>query len=717
MTETLSGTVTVVESVVLGDILASSVSIGAASLTVEDAAYFSEAGGTLRIGGDDPAAQILAYTAADPATAIITLASTVAAAWPAATPVDMWDPATSAVFVEYRALIELPGSVDNADVLDCVISHALIPLLPQGIRDPGEGESVTVTSNGGEWTVVDILGRTPSFDGGRITPATITPLQVTFTTSGKDVTIGNTAPVSPHTGDLWYDGNNGYQLNQWSGSAWVPFQFGTNAIAAGSVTADLVAANAIVAGAIAAGALDAQTITAGTLTAGAVSAGSIGASQILASDITDCDITVDPDGGTVLIYALSGQTTVNLTTAGASTFSVPAGVSNLDRVECWGGSGGGEGSAGTFGGCGGAAGEYAREDNIAVTPLASIPYTVGAAGAAGATSGAAAGNGGDTVFNSTVVVAHGGLGGGTYGPGISVPGATGSTNTVHFSGGAGHAAGGTFGTLGGGGGSSGGSTRSGNSGGAGTNPTTGGVGGSAVTDGGAGGNGGNGGGTGAVGSAGLAPGGGGGGAGAGSTPRTGGAGAAGKIRIKYGGARVLVASLAGVAGTDIYGNSYPAGIRTNTAVAAGLSGGYYEELTIPATRIDSATTVNLKASATTRLTSDYGSAYNMTTGQWTAPADGVYDIEVGLSGSTFGATAARAFIDFSSATLSGGTIYQRNQITSLPSGNWETSAIMTRYFTSGTTVFVSARQDSGNAAAAFNTIATRNNTLMFTRRG
>ncbi|HEY3002295.1 MAG TPA: hypothetical protein VGJ44_08080, partial [Kribbellaceae bacterium] len=385
MTETLSGTVTVVKAVTLGDILASSVSIGGASLTLEDAAYFSEAGGTLRIGGDDPAAQILAYTTADPDTAIITLASTLAAAWPAATPVDMWDPATSAVFVEYRALVELPGSVDNADVLDCVISHALIALLPQGIRDPGEGESVTVTNDGGEWIVTDIHGRTPSFDGGRITPATITPLQVTFTTSGKDVTIGNTAPASPHTGDLWYDGNNGYQLNQWSGSAWVPFQFGTNAIAAGSITADLVAANAIVAGAIATGALDAQTITAGTLNAGVMSAGSIGASQILSSDLAGCDFAVDAvNGGTILIYALSGQTAVTFTTAGASTWTVPGGVTSV-KVETWGAAGAGEGTSagGKFGGAAGGGGEYAREDNYAVTPAAVIPYTVGAGGAGG----------------------------------------------------------------------------------------------------------------------------------------------------------------------------------------------------------------------------------------------------------------------------------------------------------------------------------------------
>jgi hypothetical protein len=628
VTEALSGVVTVVSAQPLGSSLSAAVLSGAGTVTVYDASDFAELGGTLRIGGTDPAAQIVAYTATNPDTNVVTLASALAVGWPVDTVVEVWDPAAATPFVDYRALIQQPGDVDNDDVLDCSVTHALIPMLPEGIRDPGEGESVTITSDGGGWTVTDVHGRNPSFDGGRIAPATVTPLQLSFNAGGTTVTIGSTAPVAPVTGDVWFDGNNDYVMNRWNGTAWVPSTFGTNAITAGAITADLIAANAIVAGAIAAGALDAQTITAGALTAGAVSAGSIGAAQIIASTIADCDMVIDPDGGILLIYALSGQTTVNLTTAGANTFSVPAGVTNLDRVETWGGSGGGEGAAAnTFGGCGGAGGEYAREDNIAVTPLASLPYTVGVAGAAGANTGAAAGTGGDTNFNS-VVTAHGGLGGGTYGAGISVPGATGSTNTFHFNGGNGHSAGGTFGTLGGGGGSSGGSTRSGNAGGAGTNPSTGGVGGAAVVDGGAGGNGGNGGGTGAVGAAGSAPGGGGGGAGGGSTARVGGAGAAGKIRIKYGGARVLVASIAGVAGTDQYGNSYPAGFRSNYAPAStGLTGGYFEKRVRTATQsVTSGATLIYNISS--RLISDSGSAYNASTGLWTCPRDGVYIITV-----------------------------------------------------------------------------------------
>jgi hypothetical protein len=328
------------------------------------------------------------------------------------------------------------------------------------------------------------------------------------------------------------------------------------------------------------------------------------------------------------------------------------------------------------------------------------------------------GNGGNTTFDTAGVIAHGGTGGGAAGPGFDYPGGTGSINSVHFPGGAGKSAGGTFGTAGGGGGSSAGPTLSGATGGA-ASGTTGGVGATAPSGGGAGGGGGNAGGTGAAGSAGTAPGGGGGGAGTGSAQQVGGAGAAGKIQLTYGGARILVASIAGVAGTDVYGNSYPAGIRTNVDTSAGLSGGYYEELTIPATAAGASTTIQLKANATTRLTSDYGSAYNFTTGAWTAPADGVYDIMVGISFpactlSGGAGTSSRALIDYASGTLSSGTIYERAGYSIVHGLNIECATIMTRYFTAGTIVYLSFFQAG---TTSLTSITTRNNTVVFVRRG
>lgn len=96
-----------------------------------------------------------------------------------------------------------------------------------------------------------------SITSGEIAPdAGISSSQVSFTASdigGVSVTISAQQPASPSAGDLWYDSANGYALNEWNGSAWVTYQYGTEAIAAGAVTADLIAANTITAAQLAAG--------------------------------------------------------------------------------------------------------------------------------------------------------------------------------------------------------------------------------------------------------------------------------------------------------------------------------------------------------------------------------------------------------------------------------------------------------------------------------
>ncbi|HSZ28633.1 MAG TPA: hypothetical protein VK784_02610, partial [Pseudonocardiaceae bacterium] len=89
--------------------------------------------------------------------------------------------------------------------------------------------------------------------------------QLSFTVA--NATFSSFAPGSPHLNDLWYDGSNGNELKQWNGAAWVPYQFGTNAIAALSVTASQIAANTITASQIAA-----NTITAGQIAARTISA-------------------------------------------------------------------------------------------------------------------------------------------------------------------------------------------------------------------------------------------------------------------------------------------------------------------------------------------------------------------------------------------------------------------------------------------------------------
>ncbi|MCW3091614.1 MAG: hypothetical protein JWP81_2683 [Ferruginibacter sp.] len=202
-----------------------------------------------------------------------------------------------------------------------------------------------------------------------------------------------------------------------------------------------------------------------------------------------------------------GQTQTTFSTAGASTYTVPPGVTKI-TVECWGGggNGGSTGNNGTKTG-GGGGGAYARKV-VTVTPSTAYNFTVG--GAAG-----------DSWFGSTATVsAKGGLSVvGAATTGAAGGSAASSVGDQTYSGGNG----GTIATNSGGGGSSAGNSANGNN----ASGSTGGV---APVGGGAGANGvssGNNGGTGNT------PGGGGSG---GSRQGVGGAlgaGAAGQVKISY----------------------------------------------------------------------------------------------------------------------------------------------------------------------------------------
>lgn len=124
---------------------------------------------------------------------------------------------------------------------------------------------------------------------GQIANGAVGTSQVSFTAAqigGITTTVSTTAPPSPHANDLWFDTGNGGVLKQWSGSAWTLYQFGTGAIAAGSVTAALIAAGTITATQIAANTITAGQIQANTITAGQIAANTITASQIAAATIT-----------------------------------------------------------------------------------------------------------------------------------------------------------------------------------------------------------------------------------------------------------------------------------------------------------------------------------------------------------------------------------------------------------------------------------------------
>ena len=400
-------------------------------------------------------------------------------------------------------------------------------------------------------------------------------------------------------------------------------------------------------------------LQAGSIIAGSISQATIGSSILVGDQLFDCDYIIDDSGGTILIYSLAGQTVVGISATGDGTFNVPAGVTTL-KVECWGAGGGGNGSyaapgSNIVGGGGGSGAEYAAEPNYPVTPLAALNYHVGVGGAGGTGRTALpqtpiiGGVGENTTFDlaGVGVTAHG-AGGGMLG---AVPGGTGSTNTVHFDGGA--KAGGSAFNSGAGGGSSGGPSRIGNNGKYASSNTVPGAGGAGFTDAGAGGSGG---GQNAVGVVGSAPGGGGGGGGglAGSSAKNGGSGARGQIRISYG-PRVLVASFAGVAGTDQYGNAYPAGINLGGPISWGnaFPGLQLEEEyhRAAAQNILDNTVTTVIFDTQDQINSGYGApTYNTTTGLWTAPDDGYYILNAQIGFNAFANPSARVFAGFSDGT-------------------------------------------------------------------
>lgn len=113
-----------------------------------------------------------------------------------------------------------------------------------------------------------------------------------------------------------------------------------------------------------------------------------------------------------------------ITTAGAGTWTKPAGVTDV-VVECWGGGGAGGGATSNpAGGAGGGGGQYSRKYIKYTSPSVGIPYSVGAGGVG---TQASIVNGGDTTWATNVVIAKGGTGGTPNGVDVGgVPGGIGN---------------------------------------------------------------------------------------------------------------------------------------------------------------------------------------------------------------------------------------------------------------------------------------------------
>ena len=236
---------------------------------VDASDFDADAGGTLAIGG-----ATYTYTVDDVDDGTLTLGSGLAADAAEGDRVDIWDTAVDAASVQYRADVQLPNTIDGGDTADARLAAALVPQFTHklGLRAIGTCESCVMELQD-DWVVVEIVGGIVQVDGGAIAPATLPQAALGFTLpSGSKVTVAASAPSTPATGDVWIDTSSGNTLNQWDGSDWNAIQFGTDAIAAGSITtaqlaAEAVEASNIAAGTVFAGIVDATTISGAPLDA------------------------------------------------------------------------------------------------------------------------------------------------------------------------------------------------------------------------------------------------------------------------------------------------------------------------------------------------------------------------------------------------------------------------------------------------------------------
>lgn len=758
---TTTGFVQNVTAHVLGSELTADAAVGATTLLIDDPAdYDATAALLIRVGGDDPAAELVRYTAitepddnddlddaayldmgssgiaagfgsagewqsdsldlsgytgpfwdldgvtpldvpVGPSTITLDPTTPLVHAWPAGTRVDVWDAGRTAPGIEWRAIVRPAASQDNDDALDAIVAYPVVGLLPEGVRSDDAAELVTLDDSTGVWVLVNVAGRQPEIQGQHLAAGSIPSGALGFTVGKTTVTISAVAPANPAQGDLWYDTNNGYRMMEWSGSAWVARQYGNSALTADAAArvslgtvppiapnvqdvwvyvdasggfmlyrwdtaytdeqgshwqpllwnsdslavADLIAAN------ISVGTLQGHTLlgqlfgTVGGLDTSVSPPVPVQpVTSLLAVQIGSQSVMlIDQTGGGAYVYTAPTGATVSTTlTAASGTWVCPAGVTSA-QVECWGGGGGGAYGDSTRGGAGGGGGEYAKRPSVPLTPGVGYAYQIGQGGAGSPGGGPQAQPGGITRFT-----ADGGLQTTAYDgqPGITQTGGNGGTGSgagVHYSGGPGSYPT-PYPARGGGAGSSASGSGQGVS-------ASGGQGGFAPKGGGNGGDGGvplaptpsNG----------SVPGGGGGGRMANTGPK-GADGARGQIILTWtpvASGPQLAASLTGIAQTaDPFTGATLArpiarGLKTYRPDLVGLVGGYLEEVNPNAQAI---TTTPLSAFTLsgpftqTRLVSDIGSCWNLTTGIWTAPATGEYDFQASIKFVNFVAGSAMA---------------------------------------------------------------------------
>lgn len=118
---------------------------------------FDQSGGTLQHG---PTGNLYTYTAVDIVAETVTLTAALGSglSFALGDMLSVWPLSTEA-----RAVVKLDDSQDEAPV-DARVTHALRPLLAEGGRDPGMGESVLLDIVGTDWVVTDLSGEIPQLE-------------------------------------------------------------------------------------------------------------------------------------------------------------------------------------------------------------------------------------------------------------------------------------------------------------------------------------------------------------------------------------------------------------------------------------------------------------------------------------------------------------------------------------------------------------------------
>jgi hypothetical protein len=179
----------------LGDETAVDHSAGATVIEVANSGDFYEGGGSVLIDGT-----VYTYSAVeegeddDTDAPSITLDSGLVADVPAGTAVEVWNPDTGAVVVDW--IVEVTDDLDGSPGV-AYLSHGLIPLLSEGLP-VGVGDSVTVVANDelGDWVVTDIRGRTAEVDPSYLKTGIIqADVQITVGTPGAKRVVIDGSPA------------------------------------------------------------------------------------------------------------------------------------------------------------------------------------------------------------------------------------------------------------------------------------------------------------------------------------------------------------------------------------------------------------------------------------------------------------------------------------------------------------------------------------------